>query len=360
LTLPHGGNIYFYADKYGIPEDGFLDFSASINPLGPSKAAVRAMKDAVPSLVNYPDPRCSGLKDALSVHLDVLKESLLIGNGSTELIYLIPRALKAKKVLVFAPTFSDYARASGISGAKVSHITLREKDGFLPDMDRLKSALSGMDMFFLCNPNNPTGAVIEKDALLDILGMARKADAFVVVDEAFIEYAPGHSVINEAVQSKKVAVLRNFTKFYGMPGLRAGYLAADPSVVEKLGAAKEPWSVNTLAERAAIASLSDEAYIRRSLNLVEKEKEHLYAGLSEITGLRPYPPSVNFILVKLTGRWNNAAELSESLAAKGILIRDCSNFRGLDGRFFRVAVRGREDNDALCTALRESLSFTQA
>jgi threonine-phosphate decarboxylase len=352
LSLPHGGNIYHYSQRFGIPPDKFLDFSASVNPLGPSKAAMRALKEALPSLVNYPDPDCGGLKDALSAHLGVRRESLLIGNGSTELIYLLPRVFAPKKTLVFAPGFSDYERAARLAGSQVSFLTLKEQNGFMPEMDGLKKALSGVDMFFVCNPNNPTGTLLDKVRMLDVLKMARASGVFTAVDEAFIEYASENSILGDTVKSKDVAVLRNFTKFYGMPGLRAGYISAHPSVVSKLEAGKEPWSVNTLAERAAAAAIKDEPHAEKSLRLIKREKEYLHAELGGIPGLNPYPPSVNFILVKLSKKGLDAGSLTESLASKGILVRDCSNFRGLGDKFIRVAVKSRKENIALINALK--------
>lgn len=355
MTQPHGGNIYYYSRKYGIPEDSFIDFSASINPLGPPKAAMDALKRAVPSLINYPDTGSSELKEALSERFKIDAGSLLIGNGSTELVYLLPRALKPTRTLVLSPTFSDYERAARLSGSAVEYFPLKEKDGFLPDMDKLLNALSGVDMFFLCNPNNPTGALLDRGWILDILRMARKRGTTVCVDEAFIEYAPDGSVIREAASMRGVAVLRNFTKFYGMPGLRLGYLVAAPSLVRRLEAVKEPWSVNTLAQKSAVAALKDSGFEKKSLLLMEKERGYLFDRLSGIHGLIPLRTSANFMLVRLARPAPTAGEFTEALAKDGILVRDCTNFRGLSDRFIRVAIKTRRENDALVSALQ---SFT--
>lgn len=355
MSLPHGGNIYHYARKFGIPEADFLDFSASINPLGPSPMAVKALREAVPSLVNYPDPASGTLVSAISGRFGIPADAILPGNGSTELIYLLPRALKPARALLPVPSFSDYERALKLAGCGVTHFPLRAAEGFVPDTDRLTASLPGHDMLFLCNPNNPTGVLLDRDALLHIFKAAKRSKTFVVLDEAFIEYAPGSSVLEYAARHKGVAVLRNFTKFYGMPGLRGGWLAAHPDAVKRLAASREPWSVNTLAGRAAAASLADRAYEEKSLALVEKEKAHLFRELSRIPGISPYPPSVNFIFARLDYPGADADTLAEALASKGILIRSCSNFRGLDNRFVRVAVRRRADNRALVAALRAVL-----
>ena len=347
-TPQHGGNIYHYSRKYGIPVEKIVDFSASINPLGPPKAAVAAIKAAIPSLINYPDPDSTLIKDALSRHLRVDRSCILPGNGSTELIYLIPRVLRSRRALLPVPSFSDYERALAIAGCRVDYMKLRERNGFVPDMDRFKAAIQGMDIVFLCNPNNPTGTLIEKDTVLDMLKMARKAGAFAVVDEAFIEYAPEHSIVKEATLANGVAVLRNFTKFYGMPGLRLGYLVARPAFIKRLSKEAEPWSVNSLAHEAAAAALSDPGYADKSLSLFRREKEYLYNRLGRINGLDPCPSSANFILVKIDG---SADEMVERLASRGILVRSCSNYKGLDGEYIRVAVKGRRENRILLDAL---------
>ena len=347
-TPQHGGNIYHYSRKYGIPVEKIVDFSASINPLGPPKAAVAAIKGAIPYLVNYPDPHSTLIKDALSKHLQVDRGCILPGNGSTELIYLIPRVLRPKRALLPVPSFSDYDRALRIAGCRVDYMRLRGSDGFVPDMDRFKKSVSGTDIVFLCNPNNPTGTLIEKDIALDMLKMAKKAGAFAVIDEAFIEYAPEHSIVKEAASSSGVAVLRNFTKFYGMPGLRLGYLVARPDSIKLFSKQAEPWSVNSLAHEAAAAALSDPDYAVRSLSLFSREKDYLYNRLKKIDGVDPCPSSANFILVKTE---HQADEVVEKLASMGILVRSCSNYKGLDGEYLRVAVKGRRENRILLDAL---------
>ena len=354
--LPHGGNIYYYSEKYGITSEEFLDFSASINPLGAPKAALKAIRDALPLLVNYPDPSVSELKEAVSEETGVGVESLLAGNGSTELIYLLPRFFRPKTALVLAPTFSDYGRSLALSGCAVRHFGLREEDGFMPDIARLEKAAAGVDMLILCNPNNPTGALVDRDGLSRLVGALIKAGKQVVIDEAFIEYAPGESLIGEAAAKRGLVVLRNFTKFYGMPGLRLGYLSAHPSVAKKLEEAKEPWSVNTLAVKAAVAALSDKGFARKSLRVFRDEKAFMPGALGNIGGLKVFPSSANFFLVRLPEA-AEAGSLSGQLAEKGILIRDCSNFRGLDGRFARLAIRTRAENERLVAALGEALKI---
>jgi len=357
LTLLHGGNIYHFSRKYGIPVDEMSDFSASINPLGPSPRALKAYRQAARMLDSYPDPDCTLFTDSLSRHHNVPAASILPGNGSTELIYLLPRTLKPKRVVVLSPGFSDYERAAVLAGCRLLTVKLTAKDGFRPDIKAITRTLAADDMLFLCNPNNPTGVLVDKEAVLQLVKAAGKKGAFVVLDEAFVDYAPGASVIAEAAGMPGVAVLRNFTKFFGMPGLRAGYLVARPSLVKKLRARQEPWSVNTPAQAAAAASLEDETYINKSLGLIERERKFLSSALSAVDGLKPLPGSANFLLVKLE-KGPGAPALCEELAKSGVLVRDCSNFRGLGGGYIRVAVRTRTENERLVRLIKGSRYFT--
>jgi threonine-phosphate decarboxylase len=357
LALLHGGNIYHFSRMFGIPLEDMADFSASINPLGPSPHALKAYRYAARMLDSYPDPDCTMFTQALSRYHDVPTASILPGNGSTELIYLLPRVLKPKRVVVLSPGFSDYERAAVLAGCKLQRIKLPVKNGFRPDIRGIAGGLSRSDMLFLCNPNNPTGVLVDRDGVLGLARAASKKGAFLVVDEAFVDYAPGASVIKEASGTPGVAVLRNFTKFFGMPGLRAGYLVARPFLVKRLTAHKEPWSVNTPAQAAAAASLEDASYIKKSLTLMERERKYLYGELSAVAGLWPFLSSANFMLVRLECG-PGAAALCEELAKSGVLIRDCSNFRGLDGNFVRVAVRTRTENKRLIDLIKSSLYFT--
>jgi threonine-phosphate decarboxylase len=354
-ALPHGGNIAFYSRKYGIPEKDILDFSASVNPLGPPASALKALKGSSAEIERYPDPDATELCLAIGLAHGIPADNILVGNGSTELIYLLPRALRPKKALVLAPSFSDYARACTLAGCRLAQFALWERDGFLPDTNRLAKAIAKADIAFICNPNNPTGALIERPEMLKLVRAAKKAGTRLVIDEAFIEYAPGASVLPEAIKAGAV-VLRNFTKFYGMPGLRVGWLAADKKTVAALDAAKEPWSVGGPAMKAAGAALADDGYREKSLSLMEREKVFLLTDLKGMPGIKPFAPSVNFILARIEDGRPGADALAERLASRGILIRSCSNFSGMDGSFVRFSVRTRSQNRKLVQALREELS----
>ena len=300
--LPHGGNVLHYSKKFGIPPEKIIDFSASVNPLGPPKKSLAAMNRAFAELNRYPDPDSLELTAKIAAVHGLKDGQILIGNGSTEFIYLLPRALGVKKALVLSPSFSDYERASELSGAKVVRLPLLEENNFSPDMKSLSRELKKCGLLFLCNPNNPTGTLMPKDELLSLLKEASKAGTVVCIDEAFIEYVPGASLLKEAVKLGAV-VLRNFTKFYGMPGIRIGYAAGDRKLIAKMKAVREPWTVNNLAQAAALAALGDGEYAEK-----DARPERGGAGLSVPLALRDRLASAVFVYGELPSGQDTESE----------------------------------------------------
>ncbi len=342
----HGGNIYSVAEESGIPERDLVDFSASVNPLGVPGRAKEAIAEALDSLVNYPDPDTTLLRHEIARHYGVDPESILCGNGSTELIYLVPRALKPHKVMVPRPSFSEYERAVAGCGSRVAGHELRVEHGFAVDPAEFIRAMEGCDMAFLCNPNNPTGHLLAGTEVLRIAGAAREMKCLLVVDEAFIDFCPGASVIRHVRENPYLAVLRSMTKFYALAGLRIGYGVFHADLMPRIREYKEPWTVNSLAQKAAIAALRDSAYAHGTMRLMEKEKRFLENGFRE-AGIEFFPSAANYYLL----RTDNASGMVGALRRKGVLLRDCSNFKGLDGSYMRVAVKSRRDNEVLLSML---------
>jgi len=345
IDFSHGGNIYAVKEKYAKE---VIDFSASINPLGLPKGVRSVLSRAHESVIHYPDPEAKSLTSALAGYLNVSEENILAGNGSMELIYLIAQALNPMTTAIFAPTFSEYERAARCVNSKISFIELNEKKLFVPDA----SCPERQDLLFLCNPNNPTGNLI----LEDPSSIKRYKAGLIVVDESFMDFVDDekkHTLLKQAARLQNIIVLRTFTKFFALAGLRIGYLVAHKEIIRKLKAYRIPWSVNVLSQEAGEAALRDKDYIKRTRLIVGREREFLLKGLKAIGGLRPYPSVANFILVKIEKDLLGAAELKEKLIRKGILIRDCANFKGLSNKYFRVAVRLGAENLKLLAALRQ-------
>jgi threonine-phosphate decarboxylase len=347
LNQAHGGNIYLLAEKLGRDAQEIIDFSASINPLGVPESVLFAIRENMKCLVNYPDPDTKGLRLKIAEHTGVPLDSVLCGNGSTELIYLLVRALRPKRVLIPGPTFSEYERASlKIPGLQiVSHGLKREHD-FSVDPEEFIRSIEGAnapglccDMAFLCNPNNPTGTLIKRDDMLGIADAAKRLKCTLVVDEAFIDFCPGDSVISETRGNPFLVVLRSLTKIYALSGLRVGYAVLPPSLVDAVKEAKEPWSVNTLAQIAGAVALDDIAYRTETTRVMATQKRVLEEGFKRL-GISFLPSAVNYYLL----RHDKAREIQSHLQQLGILLRDCSNFLGLDSSYMRVAVKSERDN----------------
>ena len=368
----HGGNIYRAAEELGKREEGIIDFSASINPLGVPRSVSLAIGKKIRELVHYPDPDTRRLTELLGKQLGVDPDRIVCGNGSTELIYLVVRAMKPQRALIPAPTFAEYEKAvlqsriggNGKSVGTIASFTLPaernfdlDTDEFIKAMERefpkLHSPRGGRretahgDMAFLCNPNNPTGRLMKKREVLKIAEAAAALGCHLVVDEAFIDFMPEESVIKEVGRNPYLTVLRSMTKFYALSGLRLGYGIFPPPVLEALREYKEPWTVNTLAQSAGIAALKDKVYRERTFRVIAREKSFLERGLQSL-GIAFVPSRANYYLFTS----DRAAEIVRSLRTRGILVRDCSSFSGLDSSYIRIAVKSRRDN----TLLLEELS----
>jgi len=351
IAHEHGGNVFAVARSLGIAPEKILDFSASINPLGMAPGVRGALADCVERLLHYPDKSSSELKESIAAYHGVEIDEIAVSNGSTELIHLLPRAVAGKRGLIVAPAFAEYAFALQRSGWQIDYFTLKNEDGFALSLPALQEKLSERyDMLFICNPGNPTGALLPKKQIEAIVELCRQSGTFLVLDEAFIDFCEEDSAKDLIGQCDRAVLLRSMTKFFAIPGLRLGYAIGKPGTIEQIASLQDPWSVNTAAQVAGIASLGDAAYCGRTREYIEEERERLAAGLAGITSLSVFPSRANYLLVQIRNGLN-AAELRARLAEKGILIRDCSNFQGLDGRFFRVAVKLREENELLLQQL---------
>ena len=349
----HGGNIYEAARRYGFAEKKIIDFSSNVNPLGPSSYAKRAAKKALSFIDRYPDPDMRDLRKAIARYFGIKSEHVMCGNGSNSLIHLIPRVFRPRKVLIPFPTFSEYSAAVEDAGGEVVPFPLLEREGFRVDALEMSFALKGVDMAFLCNPNNPTGQIIPKAEMLEIARYALENDVRLVVDEAFMDFSDSDSIIKEAVELSHVICIRAFTKFFGMPGLRVGYAVSGEATIADLHDGQQPWTVSIPAERAAIAVLGDWTYIEKTRRLINKERDRLLSALRILPGVETFPCAANFLFIKLTAV--DVPTFIDKLGERGMLVRDCSSFTGLDGRYIRIAIRTGRENKRLIKAFRELL-----
>lgn len=356
MEIEHGGNLTYLARVSGLPAENILDFSANINPLGLPEWFRSVVSAALGSVVHYPDPACTKFVNAIADRYDAQPDEVIVGNGSTEILHLIPRALGLNRAVIAIPCYSDYLSSAAHGGMQIQTVVLEESTGFTLDLQELEAKLHGNELVYLCNPNNPTGALCDAKLLRN--AAARKPSTLFLVDEAFGDFVDGMDSLTVS-RPENVIVLLSLTKVYSIPGLRLGCAIADPSIVRKVRRAQPPWSVNTIAQAVGEAALRDTDYVERSRRLVTEQRLSLEAELKTIPGLTVYPGTANFLLARIDHREYDARLLAQRLLRDGIAIRVCDNFQGLDERFFRVAVRTAEENRRLCGALKNALGFLQ-
>ena len=351
MKYGHGGNIRSLASQAGCGNRDILDFSASINPLGPPECLRRVISMSLEEIVHYPDPRCTELTEAIASCFSLDPNRITAGNGSEELLFALPRAIKATRALIPTPCYVDYETAAVRSGLQVEHIALDPAAGFSINWELLSGDLRDGDMVFLGQPNNPTGALFDEDRLRELAGL--HPSVLFVVDEAFADFVGGNRSLCYS-PAENMIILRSMTKFYAIPGLRIGYAVTSLPVAEMLKPDLPPWSVNTLAQAAAKAVLGDKEYAKRTVTETARLRKGLESGLSSFPGLHVFPSAANYLLVRIDRTGMDAPELSRRLLAQGIAIRVCDNFRGLDKSYFRVAVRREEENQKLLAAMWEA------
>jgi L-threonine-O-3-phosphate decarboxylase len=356
----HGGNLVWAAGLAGCPAAAILDFSASINPLGPPQSALDAIQAHLADLSHYPDPDYGDLRQALSHHHKLPPEWFLPGNGAAELLTWASRDLaRQPSVYLLTPAFSDYFRALKCFGARVTGHPLKLEAGLSSHSQSahlLIPAPPGSGLL-LNNPHNPSGRLFSKTALLPLLYQF----ALVVIDEAFMDFLPPdqqQSLIDLVPQYPNLVILRSLTKFYSLPGLRLGYAIAHPDRLARWQTWRDPWSVNTLAAAAGVAMLQDQTFQQQTWDWLPPTRDHLLAGLAALPCLTPLPSRANFLLVRHEGSDAFAVpELQQQLLKTSqVLIRDCLSFPELGDAFFRVAVRRQEENQRLLQGLGAILS----
>ncbi len=349
MKFKHGGDWASFESEYGKAP---LDFSANISPLGLPEGVRAAALRALETADRYPDPLCRRLRAALSKYHGIPVDRIVCGNGASDLIYRLCRVLKPKRAAVFAPGFAEYALALREVGCTVTEIPL-SAEGFRLTETQVSRIPQETELLFLCNPNNPTGLLTERETLSAILDRCRERGTVLCVDECFLDFcenAADHSLVPALSAYPNLVVLRAFTKTYAMAGLRLGYaLCADAALAEKLQSNGPPWAVSNLAQAAGIAALCEEDYVNHLRALITAERGRMAKAL-EALGLRVIPGEADFLLFQ-----SPDAALGEKLRRRGVLIRDCADFTGLTADWYRTAIRTAAENDVLLKTIGEVL-----
>ena len=351
--LGHGANVDNMAKQFGKDEKDIIDFSSNVNPHIISNLGKYVLEGLEKSR-SYPDINYTNLRNNISDYINVDSELIIPGNGATEIIYLLMKSIK-KRIAILNPTFSEYGRGAKLNNLEVIDFHLKEENNFSIDLDEIQNNMDRFDSLFVCNPNNPNGKVKDLNELLDLM---IENDKLLIVDETFMEFVgeeEKYSLIGRINQTENLFILKAVTKFFGMPGHRLGYgVTSNKQIIKNIYEYKEPWTINSFAENLSNYLFKDKDYISSSKEYYVNERKFMLQELRNIPKLKVYDTDTNFVLMKLEDGESNSLKL-ELFEKYNILIRDASNFIGLDKGYFRVAIKGHEDNKALIEALKKVL-----
>lgn len=345
--LVHGGDWAGYSEEYGAQP---LDFSANVSPLGVPQGVKRAIAEAAHTADRYPDPLCRALSRKLAAHEQVPESYVLCGNGAADLIFRAVLAKKPKKALLTAPAFAEYEAALTACGCEVDYYFLRQEHDFRLDEDFLQAITPEIDMVFVCEPNNPTGVSSPRAFLMQVAQRCSDCGALFMLDECFgdfLDEPEAHTMKSALSLFSNLVILKAFTKLYAMAGVRLGYaLCANGELVEDMRNTGQPWAVSSLAQAAGEAALQETAYVARVRQMVKQERPWMSEQLTRL-GCRVILGEANYLLFYCS------VPLIEPLRKRGILLRSCSNYHGLNENWYRTAVRTHEENIRLIQALNE-------
>lgn len=357
----HGGNRHSAVRELDMPDERVIDFSASVNPLEPSPSVRLVLGSMDSYLAEYPDPETIPLREKVSEYLNVHMDQILVTNGSTELIHLLPRVLgRRKEVLILNPCFSEYEEVFRLNRIHTYSLNYDVEENFQMNPETVVSRLRRqpeIEMLILGHPNNPTGHVWSESSLDMLVEYCKSQKIILVVDETFIEFCQETvSALKWMQNNQHLIVIRSMTKFFGLAGIRLGYGVMHPSLRIRLKKYQVPWSVNTIAQKMGIAVLEDRNHAQQTRRVVRDQRGFLFSELNGLQGIRVFPSRANFLLFQLTSdRTETVHQFYLSLMKDGILIRNCGNFSGLDKSYFRIAVRMEKENEVLVSRIKSQL-----
>lgn len=357
----HGSDLEKIEKIFGIKKEAITSFGANVNPLGISPMLRNNLASHIDAITSYPDREYTDLRNALSLYTGAAFSSIMVGNGSTELIGLFIQIQEPKNAILIAPTYSEYEREIRLTGGNCHYHFLKEENEFHIDTASLLADITeDIDLLIICNPNNPTSTIIGRDDMEKILEHCQTTGTFVIIDETYIEFAPDMENVTSIPltnQYSNMVILRGISKFFAAPGLRLGYaICKNPKLYEQMSAIKNPWTINSLAGVAGEIMFSDHHYIQETKMFTNVEREYCKKQLDTIKSVKYYDSYSNFILVKILNENITSYDVFVHCIKKGLMIRDCADFAGLDEHYIRFCFMSHEKNKQLMEALKELLA----
>lgn len=356
----HGSDLEKIEAVYGIRKEEITSFSANVNPLGISPKMRTALVEHIDCITSYPDREYTALRRQIGAYVQAPPEHILVGNGSTELISLFIQLEHPKKALILGPTYSEYEREISLGGGTSLYYPLREKEDFLLNVeDFLGNLNESIDLLVLCNPNNPTSTAVPQKDMRKILDECKRYDITVLVDETYVEFAPNLADIDAIPLTRyynNLVILRGVSKFFASPGLRLGYaVTGNRDLLDRINTRKNPWTINSLAAVAGELMFSDTAYIRKTRELINQERNRVRKEIESWGTVKLYPACANFVLAKSLKDDVTADDLFDHAIRRKLMIRNCSTFPFLSHQYFRFCFMSPEKNDELLCCLHELL-----
>ncbi|HCT65373.1 MAG TPA: threonine-phosphate decarboxylase [Lachnospiraceae bacterium] len=358
LVHQHGGDLDAIERKYKIPKSQIIDFSGNINPLGFPQSVKNILAQNLDIISTYPDKNYTALRQSISEYTGAMTENITVGNGSTELISVFIKSVNAKKSIILGPAYSEYEHELTVIGSNFEYFPLEEEKNFVVDINKLLTALTAdIDLFVVCNPNNPTGTAITSLQMEVILEHCKKNNTFVMVDETYIEFSDNLDEICSIPLTNKfnnLFVIRGVSKFFAAPGIRLGYgITSSAAFHTLLKNHQDPWSVNILASFAGEHLFTDKEYMHKTQNLISDERKKALTEFKSWKNIKAYDSSSNFILLKLLTNKITSAEIFEKLIVKKILIRDAASFAFLDNTYLRFCILMPKQNAFFINQLKK-------
>jgi len=355
LNELHGGEVeWAVSEKYNIPISQIVSFASTVSPIIPKSIILLARK--LDRLYLYPARDHTKLKEAIAKHQGLDETSgIILGCGSTEIIHIFAQMIAGGEAIIPAPTYGEYETAVTKYAGKAVFAGIGED--FNLDIEAIGEAVSPRTKaIFVCNPNNPTGRLYERRDLLELAGIARERELVLVVDEAYLAFAPESRKysMTSLIGRYPILVLNSLSKLFGVPSLRLGWGIASPMLTTRLEKLKIPWTISNLAVWAGEELLYDVSYQKRVKSLVTSQREEMLSRFREIKWLKAFPSDCNFFLLKILDGHMTATDVFEGLVKRGIVVRDCSSIRTLGNKFFRITIRTRADNKRLISSMKET------
>ncbi|MCI9144433.1 MAG: aminotransferase class I/II-fold pyridoxal phosphate-dependent enzyme [Lachnospiraceae bacterium] len=329
-----------------------------MNPLGISPLLRETLSNHIDAISSYPDREYRSLRKCIADYTDTDYENIIMGNGSTELISLLIQIQHPRKALIIGPTYSEYEREIALGGGTCLYYPLQEELDFVLDVEHFTAQLNeSIDLLVICNPNNPTSGAIPRARMRKILDVCKQNDIFVMVDETYVEFADNYEELTSIPLTafyNNIVILRGTSKFFAAPGLRLGYaVTGNRDFIKAINTRKNPWTINSLAVIAGEIMFRDTDYIQKTRNLISAERNRVYNLFLADRRFKTYPPSGNFMLVRLLSDTLTSGDLFDRAIRKKMMIRDCSTFPFLDNKYIRFCFMSREMNDKLIECLME-------